>query len=90
MKHWILSLGLILLWLVLATVCWAEVDQDPQEFNVKFTINYNTMTLHDAALMERKIRKDHEDGCWVKTEVTKSSSIDGGMFVTISSDSEWE
>jgi len=45
-----------------------------QEFEVTYTITYNSLTLSEAAELEEKIRKEHKDACKVNISVKESNS----------------
>lgn len=52
-----------------------EAKLEPQKFLVKYTIQYNAITLGDAAAKEMHIRHLFEDACSVDVGVEKSNTF---------------
>lgn len=50
------------------------LSQDKQQFEVKFTITYNSITLSEAAMLEEKIKKEYDDACSVDIKVNEPAS----------------
>ena len=46
----------------------AEVNQDPQKFEVTYTIVYNAISLEEAADKEVLLKKRFKDACSVKVK----------------------
>ncbi len=49
-------------------------DNKPKQFEITFTITYNTMTLADAAKKEAAIRDLFKDACKVDVSVKEASN----------------
>lgn len=71
----------LVLMVLFSGVAYAEVKQEPQKFNGKFTINYNSTTLQEASELEKRIKKEHKNACWVKSELSAKNDFDSSLAV---------
>jgi len=55
----------------LAVLLTASTDKKPQEFEVTFTVTYNSITLQRAAELEKIFRDKFGDACKVEVTVKK-------------------
>lgn len=53
----------------------AEVDQKPQQFEVVYTVTYNSITLAEAAKIEKKIKKQQGKAFGVGIEINDINNI---------------
>ena len=68
----------LLLAVVMLCVCGisrAEVTQEPQKFEIKYIIKYNSLTFQEASDKEILIRKKFEDACSIDIKVDEVSTI---------------
>lgn len=78
----ILILSITLLFLASCSIVKADNDKiKTKKFQVTFTVQYNAITLQDAAEKEFMFRKLYKDACIVDVELTKESS---GLVLTSS------
>lgn len=83
------ALGLCFLALVGFPIKADDSKQKRQEFEVTYTITYNSITLAEAAKREMEIKKQHRKACKVKTSVKEISdftasyiTFDGSRTIT--------
>ena len=73
MKIFIIALAL----LFCTTVYAEDKKEEPKKFKTVFTVQYNEMTLEEAAKKEKEFRKLYKDAC--KVDVTLSEISHGTM-----------
>jgi len=54
--------------------------KEPQQFLVKYVIQYNSISLSEAAHLEKEIKKRYDDACDVQVIVEK---IPGEGWITV-------
>lgn len=64
----------IVVLMLMTSLAYAEVKQEPQKFEVKYTITYNAITLDEAAKKEKDIKKKYKDACKVEIKLEKPCS----------------
>ena len=70
---------LIALLIIVPSLAFAEVAQTPQKFETTITITYNSISLEEAAEIEKQVKRNHvvkKDAC--KVEI-KLREVNGGL-----------
>lgn len=65
--------------LVFPTMVTSGEDKKLQRFGVTFTIKYNSLTLGEAAALEKQMRDENEKACSVVVDLER---VRGGSQVT--------
>ena len=82
MKKLFVALAMVLLLVVPLSA--GDKKFEPQKFQVTYKITYNSMTLEEAAEMEKVVKATHKGACSIKVTVEERSCAS----ITIS-DSNW-
>ena len=65
----------VIIGLLVCSTAFAQIKQEPQKFETRYTVTYNSISLEEAAKLEKRIKSEHMDACVVEVELDEEEGI---------------